>query len=188
VKPTDRAARANRPKLVITAANNPEPASKVVKPAPGKPGKPPVVGHVPTTALCGHVVQVELFDYKKDKFRQERIDKQRKRACKACLEAKHAKLIEEAKARKVMKEQLRLSDSNRLPHGSVFHVEYNAEDKHWSGTLQVPGMKPIPGRESGLFKMFKTMDKYYRYKKKLLEEGEKKENEEVPLQKSTECA
>jgi hypothetical protein len=54
--------------------NPPEPIKKTGA-APSNKSKPPVIGTEAVKAACGHEVLFELFDDKKDKFREERRKK-----------------------------------------------------------------------------------------------------------------
>ena len=50
----------------------------------------------------------------------------------------------------------------RLPHGSCFHVSYDAVTQTWSGTLSVPGVPLFPATEHGLFKLCELLDTMWR--------------------------
>ena len=58
-------------------------ADNGVPPQPRRP-KPPVVGTEQVAARCGHAVPFELFEPKKDKFRDDRRQKLTDRDCSAC--------------------------------------------------------------------------------------------------------
>jgi hypothetical protein len=55
----------------------------------------------------------------------------------------------------------------RLPHGSRFKVQYDAEKAQWTGTLTVPASgqataATFTGSQSSLFKLLANLDDQYR--------------------------
>lgn len=132
--------------------------------------KPAVVGVEQVTVQCGHAVPFELFDPKKDKFRDARRKKLTDRPCSACRikaqEARQAVEKEAARQKRLAKAKnaaVAASDPrNRLPDGSRFDVAYDASKGQWSGTLAVPGLAPISAAASGVFKLLMNLDRLYR--------------------------
>lgn len=50
----------------------------------------------------------------------------------------------------------------RLPHGSTFHVSYDADAGRWSGSLAVPGAGEFTGTATGVFRLLSELDNLYR--------------------------
>jgi hypothetical protein len=150
----------------------PSPSAAAPRPAAGpiQKVKPPVVGVEQVTVRCGHVVPFELFDLKKDKFRDARRKKLTDRDCSACRikaqEARQAADQEAARQRrpdnKPKKERPSANPSGRLPDGSRFDVVYDAPKGQWAGTLTVPGLAPLAAAASGVFKLLRILDHMYR--------------------------
>jgi hypothetical protein len=131
--------------------------------------KPPVVGIEQVTVKCGHAVPFELFDLKKDKFRNDRRKKLTDRDCPACRvkaqEARQAAEQEEARKRRLdkpKKERPPANPSGRLPDGSRFDVAWDEAKGQWAGTLAVPGLAPLAASASGVFKLLQILDRMYR--------------------------
>ena len=67
------------------APTTPAPAvEQAPRPAPFQKVKPPVVGTEQVAARCGHAVPFELFDPRRDKYRDDRRKKLTDRDCSAC--------------------------------------------------------------------------------------------------------
>jgi len=141
------------------------------KPAAGpfQKVKPPVVGVEQVTVRCGHVVPFELFDLKKDKFRNDRRKKLTDRDCSDCRikaqEARQAADQEAARKRRLdkpKKEKPPANPSGRLPDGSRFDITWDAAKEQWSGTLAVPGLASFTAAASGVFKLLQVLDGLYR--------------------------
>jgi hypothetical protein len=150
------------------------------KPAAGpfQKVKPPVIGVEQVTVRCGHTVPFELFDLKKDKFRNDRRKKLTDRDCSACRikaqEARQAAEREEARKRrqekpkrdgppaKPKKWRPQPNPSGRLPDGSRFDVAWNAAKEQWAGSLAVPGSASFTAAATGVFKLLQILDGLYR--------------------------
>ncbi len=139
--------------------------------APFKKVKPPVVGVEQVTVKCGHTVPFELFDLKKDKFRNDRRKKLTDRDCGRspphlkAQEARQAAEQEEARKRRLdkpKKERPPANPSGRLPDGSRFDVAWDEAKGQWAGTLAVPGLAPLTASASGVFKLLRILDGMYR--------------------------
>ena len=142
-----------RPSLREAARRGAE-ANRQAKPAapPSKPTPAPVKPAEAATvkASCGHEVDVGPC---KPAFLAERLKKLAGQPCTDCkrkaqaereaAEQEAARLRREEKAAREPRPKPRLG---RLPHGSTFHVVYDAEAIRWAGTLTIPA----PG--SGIFK------------------------------------
>lgn len=84
-----------------------------------------------------------------------------KKRCTACVAATHD---EEAKA------HADATARGRLPHGSRFDVQWDAEKEQWIGTLVIPGELPqgmpcgtvIAATARGVFPLLAKLDKLYR--------------------------
>ena len=134
------AARRGANRQARDAAPPPKPT-----PAPAKPAEA-----LKATASCGHEVDVGPC---KPAFQAERLKKLAASPCSECkrkaqqereaAEQEAARKRRKAKAARQPRPKPRLG---RLPHGSTFHVVYDAEAVKWSGTLTIPP----PG--SGIFK------------------------------------
>ena len=128
--------------------------------------KLPVVGVEQATARCGHAVPFELFEPKKDKFRDGRRKKLTDRdysACRVKAQAeKGAADQEAARRRRARRAAQPAPEKERLPHGSRFDVAYDAGKEEWSGTLAVPGLAPIAASASAVFKLQRRLDDLYR--------------------------
>jgi hypothetical protein len=131
--------------------------------------KPPVVGVEQVTVKCGHTVPFELFDLKKDKFRNDRRKKLTDRDCSACRikaqEARQAAEQEAARKRRLDKPKKKLPygpPTGRLPDGSRFDVAWDAAKGQWAGTLAVPGLAPLTASASGVLKLLQILDRMYR--------------------------
>ena len=156
------------------APTTPAPAAgKAPRPALFQKVKPPVVGIEQVTARCGHAVPFELFEDKKDKFRDDRRKKLTDRECLACRIA--AQAVKEAADKEAVR--LRRAErpkpspagpQERLPHGSRFDVAYDAAKEQWSGTLTVPDATPgcpalvLSASASAVFKLLRRLDDLYR--------------------------
>jgi hypothetical protein len=125
----------------VPAAAPPQPTRKPAPPAARKPGQkpppPPVVAYEDVTALCGHVEKFGLFEDKLDKHRDARRLKVTGRACKGCRALKHQAEQERAQTKSKKSQQRRGVCQERLPHGAVFHVTYDAAAVLWNGTLSI---------------------------------------------------
>ena len=137
--------------------------------APPQRPKPPVVGVEQVAVRCGHVVPFELFDLKKDKYRDARRKKLTDRDCSACrIKAQEEREAADREAsRKRRQEKAKMAPplstpQHRLPHGSRFDVAYDAAKGEWSGTLTVPGLAPFTGSRSAVFMLLRTLDEMYR--------------------------
>jgi hypothetical protein len=162
-----------RPSLREAAGNGAERKQQAEAPRPNagtfqKP-KPPVMGVEPVTVKCGHTVPFELFDLKKDKFRDNRRKKLTDRDCPACRvkaqEARQAAEQEAARQRrqdKPMGKRPAANPSSRLPDGSRFDVAWDSAKGQWAGSLAVPGLAPLTASASGVFKLLQILDRQYR--------------------------
>ena len=59
----------------------------------------------------------------------------------------------------------KLGGDGRLPHGSTFDVEYDANRGVWRGRLCIPGEKVYQnfnGEASGVFRLLRNLDQEYR--------------------------
>jgi hypothetical protein len=161
----------NKPKAAKKPVQETAPPRLAAKPAAAalgkRPGKPPVVGTERVTCSCGHEIDFELFEDKKDSFRKERRAKLTGRACPACRQAaaaEKAKQEQEAKRqRREERERLRKergigeqgwkakADKHiaRLPDGSTYQAAYDGKARNWSGTLAIPD--PVTAGKSLLF-------------------------------------
>jgi hypothetical protein len=150
------------------APTTPAPAAeKAPRPAPPQKVKPPVVGTEQATARCGHAVPFELFEDKKDKYRDARRKKLTDRDCSACRvkaqAEKEAADKEAARKRRAEKPNPPPApEKGRLPHGSRYDVAYDAGKEQWCGTLTVPGLAPITAEASAVFKLLRRLDDLYR--------------------------
>jgi hypothetical protein len=162
-----------RPSLREAARNGAEGKQQADAPRPAacpfQKVKPPVVGIEQVTVKCGHAVPFELFDLKKDKFRNDRRKKLTDRDCPACRikaqEARQAADQEDARKRRLdkpKKERPPANPSGRLPDGSRFDVAWDEAKGQWSGTLAVPGLAPLTASASGVFKLLQILDRMYR--------------------------
>jgi hypothetical protein len=130
-------------------------ANRQARPAAPPPPKPTPAPAKPTeavkvTAACGHEIDVAPC---KPAFQAERLKKLASLPCPECkrkaqtereaTEQEAARKRREEKEARTPRPKPRLG---RLPHGSTFHVVYDAEAVRWSGTLTIPA----PG--SGIFK------------------------------------
>jgi hypothetical protein len=77
-----------------------------------------------------------------------------------------ARLRREEKAARTLRPRPRLS---RLPHGSTFHVIYDAEAVRWSGTLTIPAPRSgifkesvVSADDSALFALLQRLDRKFR--------------------------
>lgn len=107
--------------------------------------KPPVVCVEQVVVRCGHTVPFELFDPKKDKFRQGRRKKLTDRDCRDCREkAQQERTRAEMEAARKLRQERPKNDApppraqGRLPHGSRFDATWDAAAGKWSGALTVP--------------------------------------------------
>jgi hypothetical protein len=110
----------------------------------------------------------------KDRFREDRRKKAISRDCKECREKKHQEQLEATQRRLAEKEQRKKqqtvrpsqSPKTRLPDGSRFEVQFDAEKGQWNGTLTVPVPGGTPatftGFRSSLFKLLAVLDDQYR--------------------------
>ena len=136
-------------------------------PAPFQKPKPLVVGVEQVTARCGHAVPFDLFEPKKDKFRDDRRKKITDRDCSACrVKAQAVKEAADKEAARLRRAERPKPPSagpqERLPHGSRFDVAYDAGKGEWSGTLAVPGLAPVAASASAVFKLLRRLDDLYR--------------------------
>jgi hypothetical protein len=148
-----------RPSLREAARRGAEANRQAKQPMPAKPTPPPVVAAsqqakpaeaAMVKASCGHEVDVGPC---KPAFLAERLKKLAGLPCPDCKrkaqQEREAAEQESARTRREEKEAREPRPRprlGRLPHGSTFHVVYDAEAVKWSGTLTVPA----PG--SGIFK------------------------------------
>jgi hypothetical protein len=162
--------QAAQPAAATPAAAAPRPAAPSFQKV-----KPPVVGIEQVTVKCGHVVPFELFDLRKDKFRNDRRKKLTDRDCSACRikaqEVRQAAEMEEARLRRLerpRKERPQAKPQSRLPHGARFDVAWDAAKGQWSGTLSVPTADDaarcdvFTAAASGVFKLLQVLDGKYR--------------------------
>jgi hypothetical protein len=149
------------------APEAPDPALPVL-PVPAK-GKP-VASRVPPSGgsvkfRCGHAKPQEWFA---------------KRQCPECVT--EAAKAEKAKQDKARAERFRAKQeatargeghrhghlADRLPEGSTFHVQYDAKETLWSGTLVVAhpdeGQEPLhfEGTSSAVFQLLPKLDQQWR--------------------------
>lgn len=155
----------------------------VAPPPPAKPGasahpmkpKLPVVGVEQVVVRCGHHAPFELFDPKKDKFREGRRKKLMGRDCRACREKAHDERtraeMEAARLRRLQqprKERPPAQTPSRLPNGSRYDVSFDAAKEAWSGTLTIPAATPaetpllFSGSASAVVKLLSRLDAMYR--------------------------
>jgi hypothetical protein len=162
-----------RPSLREAARNGAEGKQQTEAPRPAdgpfQKVKPPVVGVEQVTVRCGHAVPFELFDLKKDKFRNGRRKKLTDRDCSACRikaqEVRQAAGQEAARKRRLdepKKEKPPANPSGRLPDDSRFDVAWDEAKGQWAGTLAVPGLAPIAAAASGVFNLLQVLDGLYR--------------------------
>ena len=162
-----------KPSLREAARNGVERKPQAAAPksagGPFQQNRPKVVGVEQVTVKCGHAVPFELFDLKKDKFRNDRRKKLTDRDCSACRvkaqEARQAAEQEEARKRRLDKPKKKrppASPSGRLPDGSRFDVAWDEAKRQWSGTLAVPGLAPLTAAAPGVFKLLQILDGMYR--------------------------
>jgi hypothetical protein len=129
---------------------------------------------------CGHTEKFGLLPDNMDRFREGRRKKALSRDCKACRERKQAAETEAAQKRQIEKEKRRAQGESgrqpmspggqggRLPDGSRFEVQYDADKQQWSGTLTVPTATDggeaakFTGSGSGLFPLLSSLDRQYR--------------------------
>lgn len=141
---------------------------------------PPIVGYEIIQASCGHDIQFGLFEDKLDKFRKERRVKWQEKACEACRKLRREASEVESKIKREEKAKGNANQGkwkhgrlvDRLPHGSVFHVIYNAETQRWSGMLNIPkddgsgektyDFQTFCADSSGVFKLLPKLDALYR--------------------------
>ncbi len=160
------------PKLV-RKPDAPEEAVKTIKEAPKqdkpKPVRttPPAIGYEKILVKCGHEVAFELYEDKKDKYREQRRAKALSLDCKACRLKKQIDMQETALKRKKEK-RVKVDKAlfgwyqpkkvPRLPHGSrIVFDPYDAEKKKWHGSLfvliGVEDKQFGPFADSSLFKL-----------------------------------
>ena len=162
-----------RPGLREAARNGVERPQEAETPRPAggsfQKVKPPVVGVEQVTVKCGHAVPFELFDLKKDRFRNDRRKKLTDRDCSACRiktqEARQAADQEAARQRRLdkpKKERPPANPSGRLPNGSRFDDTWDEAKGQWSGSVAVPGLAPLTAAASGVFKLLQILDGMYR--------------------------
>ena len=85
--------------------------------------------------------------------------------CKRCLRrnAKKAKKREREAKNKTLSDQLdQFPDGGRLPNQSAFFAQYDADTRHWTGTLSVPGLPDFHLASSGVFALLGRLDRLYR--------------------------
>ena len=141
-----------RRSLIAAARRGAEASRREREAAPPKPTPPSAkpTEAAKATAACGHEVDVGPC---KPAFLTERLKNLTANPCPECkrkaqaereaAEQEAARLRREEKAAREPRPKPRLG---RLPHGSTFHVVYDAEAIRWAGTLTIPA----PG--SGIFK------------------------------------
>jgi hypothetical protein len=154
-----RGAEANRP---ANQATPPKPTPPLAKPAEA----------VKATAACGHEVAVGPC---KPAFQAERLKKLAGLPCPDCKrKAQQAREAAEQEAawkrreEKAAREPKAKPRLGRLPHGSTFHVVYDAEAVKWSGTLTVPvggiyNGSVTTGEDSAVFGLLMQLDRAYRH-------------------------
>jgi hypothetical protein len=120
-----------------------------------------------------------VFDDKKDqRFREQRRAKAASRPCPACRRKIYEeRLVQEEKMRQE-KAQRRAEagekqsqtvtpppkpaqPERRLPHGSAFHVTYDASKTEWQGSLVVPDKGEFTATASGVFRLLRQLDDQY---------------------------
>ncbi len=156
------------------AAASPPPA----KASPPQKPKPPVVGVEQVAARCGHAVPLELFEPKKDKFRDGRRAKLAGRDCPECRnKANDDRTAAEMEAARQRRQERPPGSrrggpgpsaaAGRLPDGSRFDVAYDAAAERWAGTLAVPAAAAaepavFSASASGVFQLLRALDRAYR--------------------------
>jgi len=164
----------HKPKLAVKTIRLPEPVPPV-PPATGKPptkpNKPPVVATELVKASCGHQTVFELYEEKKDKFREQRRAKAAGKICTTCRQAKEQAEAAVAKERRQQKrlasnqQRQQAKHEQRLPDGASFQTVYDAERIQWSGTLTVrtdAGILTFSQQASGVFRLLIRLDQDYR--------------------------
>ncbi len=158
-----------KPKFV-TRPPEPPPAA----PEPPKRGKPPVAGTEQVTCLCGHLGQFEIFEDKKDKYRDTRRAKFAGKKCPDCrkqdLEEQIKRQQEGGKERRTRKRAAQRAKRNRdwqrLPHGSFFFGVFDGSKMNWEVILGAVGggnsFEGFNGDGSGIFPTLERVDKQYR--------------------------
>jgi hypothetical protein len=174
-----------RPSLRETARRGAD-ANRQAKPAapPPKPTPPPVkpaeagaaVEEVTITAACGHTITAAPLG--KPAFMAERLKKLAANPCPDCkrkaqqereaAEQEAARLRREEKAAREPRREKPRPRLARLPHGSTFHVVYDAEAVKWSGTLTVPAggiynASVTTAEDSAVFGLLMQLDRAYRH-------------------------
>jgi hypothetical protein len=168
----------NRPSLREAARRGAEANRQTKQAAPPKPApaKPAEVGAAVETvtiaAVCGHTITAVPSG--KAAFLSERLKKLAGLPCSECkrkaeqereaAEQEAARKRREEKAARQPRPKPRLG---RLPHGSTFHVVYDAEAVKWSGTLTVPqggiyNASVTTGEDSAVFALLMKLDRAYR--------------------------
>lgn len=152
-----------------------------LKPGPKPPfarSKPPIKEVIDVPAKCGHMVKFELFEDKKDKYREQRKAKITVKDCKECKvkaeEEKRRLYLEDQKAKGIDRKKpgwkKRVSENlGRLPHGSKFDIApFDARNVEWTGTLTIASwvMSPQPPvfscSDGGLVGLVHELDKQWR--------------------------
>jgi hypothetical protein len=130
-------------------------------------------------AQCGHEVEFELFEDKKDKYRENRRKKITDQACKECREKANAERtriqMEEARARREAEgkpcrrgqgwKSEADAHTRRLPNGSSFSVTWDAFRQTWSGSLTVVSVSPplvFSASAGGVFRLLQQLDRLFR--------------------------
>lgn len=114
-----------------------------IQPPPQKPAtpKPELV-----TYACGHSKPIEHIARKN---------------CGACKQAAAERQASKKKEKKPPKSKY--TESQRLPDGSVFCVDFIAEKQEWHGHLHIGGGGPqFEDRSSGVFRLLQKLDAQYR--------------------------
>lgn len=144
---------------------------------PPKRGTPTVTATEMVEAKCGHLVEFQLFEDKKDKYRDQRRKKMTDRDCPACRQERERLRQEEAQKRRAedsVSTRAWKMPKGRLPHGSHFDATYDGEAQAWTGTLTIPA-DPSPlvfsYTKGGVFRLMSTLDTMYR--KWLIEQEDK---------------
>src|SRR5262249_39808288 len=107
---------------------------------------------------CGHSDTFNLLEGEIPAHQASRLAKWKSKKCQACVEAEIARQRAGADERRQLK---------RLPDKSVFHVQYDAEETKWRGSLTVPsdegtGTRTFDGESTGVFRLLKLLDRQYR--------------------------
>lgn len=141
--------------------------------------KPPVVGVEPVAVLCGCIVEFELFELKKDKYREQRKAKLQKRKCKECRRKGHEEYQKIQHAEALIRRKIKADNryqkrdkERRLPDQAKVYAVFDGVNKIWTVNMICPtdGLSDCVNTMditfeksgSGLFQCIHVLDKEWK--------------------------